>query len=78
MGVLTLPPTGPVYLDASGFIYSVERIQPYYHLLEPMWKAAQAQQFEIISSELTVLETLVKPRMSQEMTHGKEITKHER
>ena len=26
MGSLTLPSTGPVYLDTSGFIYSVERI----------------------------------------------------
>ncbi len=37
MGRLTLPSTGPVYLDASGFIYSVERIEPYRTLLEPMW-----------------------------------------
>ena len=29
MGPLTLPPTGPIYLDASAFIYSVERIEPY-------------------------------------------------
>ena len=36
MGSLTLPSSGPVYLDASGFIYSVERIQPYSDLLEPM------------------------------------------
>ncbi len=39
MGSLTLPSNGPVYLDASGFIYSVERIQPYSDLLEPMWRA---------------------------------------
>ncbi len=25
MGSLTLPTAGPVYLDANGFIYSVER-----------------------------------------------------
>jgi hypothetical protein len=36
MGTLTLPTTGPIYLDASGFIYSVERIEPYRTLLEPM------------------------------------------
>ncbi len=28
MGSLTLPIAGPIYLDASGFIYSVERIDP--------------------------------------------------
>ena len=61
MGSLTLPSSGPVYLDASGFIYSVERIQPYSDLLEPMWRQAQAGQFSIGSSDLVVLETLVKP-----------------
>lgn len=29
MGSLTLPPAGPVYLDANGFMYSIERIEPY-------------------------------------------------
>jgi len=61
MGSLTLPTSGPVYLDANGFIYSVERIEPYRTLLESMWLSAQAGQFEIISSELIILETLVKP-----------------
>lgn len=61
MGRLTLPSTGPVYLDASGFIYSVERIEPYRTLLEPMWLQAQTGQFSIVSSDLVVLETLVKP-----------------
>ena len=28
MGSLVLPRNGPIYLDASGFIYSVERIEP--------------------------------------------------
>jgi hypothetical protein len=27
MGTLTLPSTGPIYRDASGFIYSVERME---------------------------------------------------
>ena len=61
MGPLTLPPTGPIYLDASAFIYSVERIEPYRTLLEPMWRQAQAGQFVIVSSDLAVLETLIKP-----------------
>jgi predicted nucleic acid-binding protein len=61
MGSLTLPLSGPVYLDANGFIYSVERIEPYRTLLEPMWLLARAGQFEIVSSELVLLETLVKP-----------------
>src|SRR4029450_6402766 len=61
MGSLTLPPSGPVYLDANGFIYSVERIEPYRTLLEPMWQMAQTGQFKVVSSELVILETLVKP-----------------
>ena len=61
MGSLTLPPTGPIYLDTSGFIYSVERIEPYRAFLEPMRRQAQAGQFTIVSSDLVVLETLVKP-----------------
>lgn len=61
MGSLTLPTSGPVYLDANGFIYSVEKIEPYRTLLKPLWNAAQQGAFEIISSELVVMETLVKP-----------------
>jgi predicted nucleic acid-binding protein len=61
MGTLILPTTGPIYLDTSGFIYSVERIEPYCTLLEPMWRQALAGQFVVVSSELVVLETLVKP-----------------
>ena len=61
MGPLTLPSNRPVYLDTGGFIYSAERIEPYRSLLEPMWRQAQAGQFVIVSSDLVVLETLVKP-----------------
>lgn len=61
MGALTLPTAGPIYLDTSGFIYSAERIEPYRTLLEPMWQQAQAGKFVIVSSELALLETLVKP-----------------
>ena len=61
MGPLILPSSGSVYLDTSGFIYSVERIEPYHGLLEPMWQQAQSGQFTIVSSDLVVLETLVKP-----------------
>ena len=33
MGPLALPSAGLVYLDASGLIYSVERVEPYRTLL---------------------------------------------
>ncbi|MDH3600238.1 MAG: hypothetical protein OEU26_11430 [Candidatus Tectomicrobia bacterium] len=52
MGTLTMPATRPIYLDTSGFIDSVERIEPYRTLLEPMWREAQAGQFVIVRSEL--------------------------
>ncbi len=61
MGSLTLPALGPVYLDANGFIYSVERVEPYRTLLEPLWQQARAGEFDVASSDITVLETLVKP-----------------
>ncbi len=61
MEQLILPSSGPVYLDSSGFIYSAERVEPYRALLEPMWRQAQVGQFTIVSSDLVVLETLVKP-----------------
>ena len=38
MGPLTLPTSGLVYLDANGLIYSVERVEPYRTLLQPMWE----------------------------------------
>lgn len=61
MGTLTLPNSGPIYLDACGFIYSVEHIEPYRGLMEPMWRQAATGQLTIVTSELSVMETLVKP-----------------
>lgn len=37
MGTLILPQTGSVYIDANVVIYTVERIQPYASLLDPLW-----------------------------------------
>ena len=61
MGPLTLPFAGLVYLDANGLIYSVERVEPYRTLLEPMWQEAQDGNLTIISSPILVVEALVKP-----------------
>ncbi len=68
MGSLALPSSGAVYLDANGFIYSVEKIEPYCSLLQPMWLAAQRGEVEIVTSELVILETLVKPLRDQDAT----------
>lgn len=56
MGHLTIPQDGLIYLDANCFIYSVERIEPYCSVLEPIWRRGG-----IITSDLTRLEVLVKP-----------------
>jgi predicted nucleic acid-binding protein len=61
MGSLTLPAGGTVYVDAMAVIYTVERYPDYWPLLEPLWLAAQAKSVEVISSELTIMEVLVKP-----------------
>ena len=61
MGALTLPPAGPVYVDADGIIYTVEKIEPYASLLAPLWTAAQSSGLPVVTSELTWLETLAGP-----------------
>ena len=61
MGSLTLPLTGLIYIDARSLIYSVERVEAYRTLLEPMWQEAQDGNVRIVSSPLLVLEALVKP-----------------
>jgi predicted nucleic acid-binding protein len=64
MGALTLPTSGLVYIDTMTLIYTVERYPAYWPLLEPLWRAATAKTIEIVTSELTLLETLVKPLKS--------------
>lgn len=58
---MTLPNKGLIYLDANALIYSVERVEPYRTLLNPMWQAAGEGAVTVASSGLTVIETLVKP-----------------
>ncbi|MDQ6644601.1 MAG: PIN domain-containing protein [Chloroflexota bacterium] len=61
MGRLTLPTNGPVYLDANCFIYSVERIDPFRVILDTLWQAVSGGKITVVTSELTLLEVLVKP-----------------
>lgn len=61
MGTLSLPTTGPVYVDANVVIYAVEKIEPYASLLQPLWIKASSGELNIVTSELTWLETLTKP-----------------
>ena len=61
MGQLIIPPSAVVYADTSIFIYTVEVNPDYYSLLQPLWLLFQAGDIEIVSSELTLMETLVVP-----------------
>lgn len=61
MGSLTLPLGSNVYVDAQIAIYTIERFPKYSGILQPMWIGAQAGEFTVVSSERTLLETLVLP-----------------
>jgi predicted nucleic acid-binding protein len=61
MGQIVLPPAGLVYVDTNAVIYFVEKIEPYQTASAPLWDALNAGQPEIVTSELTLLEVLVKP-----------------
>ncbi len=61
MGELALPAHGKVYLDVNCIIYTVELFEPYKTALHPVWAAARAGTLTIVTSELTLLEVLVKP-----------------
>ena len=52
---------GQVLLDTALIIYSVERNSTYELLLQPLWDALDSGSVEVATSELTLLETLVKP-----------------
>jgi len=61
MGSLILPSAGVIYLDTPPFIYTVEKHKDFYPLLEPLWIASGSGQIEVVSSALSLLETLVGP-----------------
>jgi len=61
VGRLTLPTSGLVYVDANCIIYSIEHIAPYDALLAPCWDTSIPRPFQIVTSELAVLEVLVRP-----------------
>ena len=68
MAQLRLPETGSLYLDACAFIYSVERLEPYRTLLEPVWRQAEAGALSLVTSELTLAEVLVRPLRDEDYT----------
>ena len=61
MGQLALPTAASVYIDTQIIIYTVEANPTYFDLLRPLWQKFQASELEIVTSELTLMETLVFP-----------------
>jgi len=61
LGQLTFPPSSKVYLDTSPVIYSVEKHADYWRILISLWQSLKSGEIEVVTSELTLLETLVQP-----------------
>jgi predicted nucleic acid-binding protein len=61
VGRLIVPASGPIYVDTNTVVYHVERSEPYHSLTSPIWDALDEGRSEVITSELTLLEVLVKP-----------------
>jgi predicted nucleic acid-binding protein len=61
VGRLTLPASGFIYADANIVLYTVNRHPIYAPLCDPLWQAAQQGTISAVSSELTLLETLIGP-----------------
>jgi predicted nucleic acid-binding protein len=60
MGQLKVP-IGLVYVDTNAVIYHVERIEPYRTAAEPLWNDLDAGKAQVATSDLSLLEVLVKP-----------------
>jgi predicted nucleic acid-binding protein len=60
MGQLKVP-TGLVYVDTNAVIYHVERIEPYRTAAESLWTDLDAGKAQVATSDLSLLEVLVKP-----------------
>jgi predicted nucleic acid-binding protein len=67
MGSLALPSSGHVYTDTDTVISSVETHAVYWPVLQPLWQAANAGTLSIVSSELSLMETLIGPLRSGDM-----------
>lgn len=61
MGQLIIPSGSKVYVDTAVLIYTLEVNTDYFDLLKPLWIKFQAQEIELISSELILMEVLVLP-----------------
>jgi predicted nucleic acid-binding protein len=58
---------GPfVYLDTNVLIYALEAVPEYVAATSSLFEAIDRGQFQAVTSELTLAETLVKPRMDKD------------
>ena len=56
MGQLDLPTSSLIYLDTVTIIYSIERFPDYIALLDPMWRQLKLGKFQVMTSELALLQ----------------------
>lgn len=61
MGRLTYPPGSRLYLDTAPIIYAIEEHIAYWDRLRPIWTAFEAGEVQVVTSEMSLLETLVHP-----------------
>jgi predicted nucleic acid-binding protein len=61
MGQLNLLDGATVYIDTAILIYTLEGNEAYLRSLEPLWDKFQTGNIELMTSELTLMEVLVQP-----------------
>jgi predicted nucleic acid-binding protein len=61
MGQLNIANLKFAYIDTSIVIYTVEAHPSYFSRLQPLWEKFQLGDIELVTSELTLMETLVLP-----------------
>lgn len=61
MGRLNFPQGSRLYLDTAPFIYAIEEHIVYWDYLRPIWTAFEAGEVQVVTSEISLLETLVQP-----------------
>lgn len=52
---------GLIYLDTVAVIYSMERFAEYWPRIRPLWERSSRREIVLVSSELTLLESLAGP-----------------
>lgn len=73
MGLISWPDSGKLYCDACVIIFTVEEHPTYSPLLDQhLWKEVDAGRVSVITSELSIVETLVIP-LKQDNTRLKEV-----